>query len=123
MWICVILLVSWPWAWQVADRVWLHRSWIVIGHWAPATRGLTEVLGWYCWWCDWWCLEGWPWGQGWNRWHWEWFQGCRLGLWHQGWWPQLCCWPDWYVRQSLLGCSQKGVIGCKYSSSAWVNLC
>jgi len=29
----------------VANRVWWHRGQIVIGHWAPATRGLSKVLG------------------------------------------------------------------------------
>ena len=126
MWTCVVLLVRWPCARWVADRVWLHRGQIVIGNWPPATRGLTEVLGWCCWWCDW------------NRWYWEWCQGCRLGQWHRGWWPRLHCWPGWYVCWSLLGCGQKVVRGagraslvvevigrkvCKYSSSAQVNLC
>src|SRR5882724_5664171 len=45
MWTCVELLVGWPWAQQVADWVWLHRGWIVIGHRAPAASGITEVLG------------------------------------------------------------------------------
>jgi len=47
MWTCIVLLVRWPWAQQVANRVQLCRGWIVIGHLAPAARGLTEVLGWY----------------------------------------------------------------------------
>src|SRR5882724_1880020 len=109
MWTCIVLLVRWPQARWVSNQVWLCRGRIVIGHWASATRGLTEVLGWYCWWCNWWCPEGQPWGAtgtggtgngaegaGWV---------CGMG----GGWPQLRCLPDWYVLQSLLGCGQKGV--------------
>ena len=95
VWPCVILLVGWPWAWRVADRIWRCRGQVVIGHWAPTTRGVTKVLGWCCWWCNWghwhrfWqCLEGWHWGCTQSG-------QCWLGWCHQGRWPQLHCWPGW----------------------------
>src|SRR5882724_10614064 len=70
-WACIVLLVGWPWAWWIANRVLLCRGRIGIGHRAPAARGITKVLGWYCWWCDWGFLEGWHKGCNWSRQHWE----------------------------------------------------
>src|SRR5882724_2773843 len=97
MWTCVVLLVGWPQAWWVADQVQLHRGQIVIGHQAPATKGLSKVLWWYCWRGDW--------GHDWSGRHWKWCCRCWLSQCHWGWWPRLCCWPDWGVHRLLLGCS------------------
>jgi len=108
-WACIVLLVGWPRAWRIADQIQLCRGQVVIGHRAPASRGVTKVLGWYHWQCNWGCLEGQHEGHNWSRWHWEWCQGCRLGWWHQGRWPQPHCWPGWYVCWSLLGCGWKRV--------------
>src|SRR5882724_11669950 len=49
LWTCIVLLVGWTWARWVADRVRLRRGQVVIGHRAPATRGVTEVQWWYRW--------------------------------------------------------------------------
>jgi len=61
LWTCVVLLVGWPRAQRIANRVRLRRGRIVIGHWAPATRGITEVRWWYRWWDN---L-----GHDWSGWH------------------------------------------------------
>src|SRR5882724_5894376 len=90
---CVVLLIGWPQAQWVTDRIRLGRGWIVVGHQAPWSRGVTKVLGWCdwgcdwgCWHCCWWCLEGRHEGHDWNGQHWEWCRGCWLGRWHWGRW-------------------------------------
>src|SRR5882724_10687121 len=102
IWTHVVLLVGWPRARRVTDWIWLHGCRVVVGHWTPAARGVTDILRWCCW-----RGKG---GRDWSGWYGKWCRGCWLRRWHWGWWPRLHCWPDWGVRWSLLGGNRREVM-------------